>query len=175
MAMRMLLCHLKEQKEVAPKDCVEKITDELVINCLQSLNATYMDDYMLFFGQIDEICVFLNHSSPMITTETIKDVCFRLGMLGVTGAKFISEFKRNIGGNCSNDRTVAFIVWHIIKFHTYTQVIETFINNYWSLFNNLYFEIADVGQHFPNGMVQDFVLGWLVLFFTVLHGITTWN
>ena len=46
--------------------------------CLTSLKDDHFDDYMLFFGQIEEICIFLNNSVPAMTTEAIKKVAFSL-------------------------------------------------------------------------------------------------
>ena len=78
MASNMLGCYTKQMKEPPIKNCSEygKQNASSFQQCVSEYNRETFDNFMLFFGQIEPICQYINDTSPEISADAIIEVEF---------------------------------------------------------------------------------------------------
>lgn len=76
MASDILGCYTKEMKGSPVKNCVEfaKHNKTSFQECIADYSTETFDNFMLFFGQIEPICQYINDTSPEFSAEVIIEV-----------------------------------------------------------------------------------------------------
>ena len=76
MAMDLLGCYNIEKKQPPIKNCTEFVKHNYsdFQTCLSQYKVDVLDNYMIFFGQIEPICQYYNFSSPDLSAATILKV-----------------------------------------------------------------------------------------------------
>lgn len=118
--MEMLGCYASQMNLGPVKNCSIQNNASSFQDCVSEYDSNNFDNFMLFFGQIEPICQYLNDTSPIISAEAIIEVAlFQLpNFILLLLTEHQGEFKRRMGFFGED----SVFLCDLIKFHTVTKV-----------------------------------------------------
>ena len=83
--MDLLGCYSKEMQSLPVKNCSDFKRHNLSSfqECVAQYDNETFDNFMLFFGQIEPICQYLNDTRPQISAEIFIEVSFEVASLSL--------------------------------------------------------------------------------------------